>query len=154
VSTRIFRTTVRVVVPVILLLSVSLFLRGHNAPGGGFIGGVLTATAFALLYMAYGVDFLETELLQWGEEPGDDRVQGSVVVGYRLLFATGLALALGSGLVPLLFELPFMSQAYRVLHDLPLYGEMELASALAFDLGVYLVVVGGLLTVLSVVGAE
>lgn len=153
-STRIFRTTVRVVVPVILLVSVALFLQGHNAPGGGFIGGVLTTTAFALLYMAYGIDFLETELLQWREEPAGDHIHESVVVGYRLLFAAGLALALGSGIVPLLFELPFMSQTYRILHDLPLYGEMELASAVAFDLGVYLVVVGGLLTILSVVGAE
>lgn len=153
-STRVFRTTVRIVVPIILLVSVALFLQGHNAPGGGFIGGVLTTTAFALLYMAYGLDFLETEVMQLGEDAGGDHVQGSAVVGFRLLFAAGLALALGSGLVPLLFELPFMSQTYRILHDLPLYGEMELASAVAFDLGVYLVVVGGLLTVLSVVGGE
>jgi len=158
-STVVFRTTTRVVVPIILLVSVALFLQGHNAPGGGFIGGVLTVTAFALLYMAYGMAFVETEVFDRSDEPAEDHIYGGIVVYYRLLFACGLALALLSGLVPMLldplgFDLPFMSQNYLVYHDVPLYGEMEIASALAFDLGVYCVVVGGLLTVLSVVGSE
>lgn len=153
-STVVFRTTTRVVVPLILLVSVALFIQGHNMPGGGFIGGVLTVTAFALLYMAYGMDFLETEVFARREEPVTDHVFDSIVVVYRRLFAFGLAVALASGLVPLLLGLPFMSQNYVILHDVPLYGELEVASALAFDFGVYCVVVGGLLTVLSVVSAE
>jgi multicomponent Na+:H+ antiporter subunit B len=149
-STVIMRTTARTVVPLMLVVAIALFLQGHNLPGGGFIGGVLTAAAFALLYVAYGAEYIEDDVLG-RRENGNPQ---SAIEDYRLLFGAGLALALVSGLVPLLFGLPFMSQAVAILHDVPLYGEVELASALAFDLGVYCVVVGALLTVLSVVGAE
>jgi len=127
--------------------------QGHNLPGGGFIGGVLTAAAFALLYIAYDVDFIESDVLGRDAEAGD-RLETGALADYRTLFGLGLALAVASGLAPLLFDLPFMTQAVAVVHDVPVFHEMEFASALAFDLGVYLVVVGGLLTVLSGVGGE
>jgi multicomponent Na+:H+ antiporter subunit B len=148
------RTTARIVVPIILVVAISLFLQGHNLPGGGFIGGVLATTAFALVYVAYGLDFLEETVL--GREvaargsPFEDRI----VAAYRRTFALGLVVAVVAGLVPLAFGLGFLSQTFVHLGGVPLYHEIELASALAFDLGVFLVVVGGLLTILSVVGAE
>ncbi|MFB6095535.1 MAG: MnhB domain-containing protein [Halodesulfurarchaeum sp.] len=153
-TTVIFRTVTRLTVPLILLVSVALFLQGHNLPGGGFIAGVLTTSGFALIYIAYGIDFLEERIL--GREPGDtvDHLRHGAVTYYRRVFALGLGLAAGSGLVAIGLGYPFLSHGYVVLEHLPLYGDLELASAVAFDLGVYGVVVGGLLTIISVVGAE
>jgi multicomponent Na+:H+ antiporter subunit B len=150
-TTVVARTTVRVVVPIILVTSIALLLQGHNLPGGGFIGGVLTVTAFVLLYVIFGMEFLQERVLDAGAD--DDGFHG-LVSGYRWLFAVGLALAAGSGLVPMFVDWPFLTQGVLFLEHLPLYGEFEIASALAFDLGVYFVVVGGLLTILGEVGNE
>jgi multicomponent Na+:H+ antiporter subunit B len=154
VTTVITRTTARVVVPIILVVSVSLFLQGHNLPGGGFIGGVLTVTAFALLYIAYGLDYLEEVVLGREVEARGSPFEDRIVAAYRRTFALGLVVAVVGGLAPVLFRLPVLSQTFVVLEGVPLYHHLELASALVFDVGVYLVVVGGLLTILSVVGAE
>ncbi|AEH37045.1 MnhB domain-containing protein [Halopiger xanaduensis] len=153
-TTVIMRTTARAIVPIILVVAIALFVEGHNLPGGGFIGGVLTVTAFAVLYLAFGLDFLERGVLGRDVEPGKEPSRDRVVVAYRRIFEYGLAIAVVSGLVPLLFDLPFLSQTYWVFEDVPIYGTVEVASAMAFDFGVYCVVVGGLLTILSVVGAE
>lgn len=149
------RTTTRVVVPLMLVVSLELFVQGHNLPGGGFIGGVLATTALALVYITYGLDSLERDILdQEVEQPGSSAFEDRIVKAYRRTFALGLLLAVGSGLVALLFGVPFLSQTFVVYEGVPIFHEVELASALAFDLGVFLVVVGGLLTIMSVVGAE
>ncbi|WP_207587545.1 MnhB domain-containing protein [Halomontanus rarus] len=153
-TTVIMRTTARVVVPIILVVAISLFVEGHNLPGGGFIAGVLTTTAFALLYIAFGLDFLERGILERDVEPGKTPSRDRVVVAYRRVFTFGLTIAVGSGLVPILLDLPFLTQSYVEFDGVPLYGHVEIASALAFDFGVYCVVVGGLLTIISAVGAE
>jgi multicomponent Na+:H+ antiporter subunit B len=152
-STLIAKTVVRIVTPLILLTAVALLLQGHNLPGGGFIAGVLTAAAFALLYVVYGLEYVETELL--GAFPTIDEfaIGPAIVSEYRRMFAGGLALAAGAGVVAMGFDLAFLSQSVVFL-DLPIYHELELASAFVFDLGVYLVVVGALLTIVAVVGAE
>ncbi|MFB6123867.1 MAG: MnhB domain-containing protein [Haloferacaceae archaeon] len=148
-TTIVARTVVRIAVPIILVTAISLLLQGHNLPGGGFIGAVLTATAFVLVYVIFGLDYLQTTILDRRDEADD----GMVGV-YRWLFALGLALAAGSGLVPVLFDVPFLTQAVVFVEHLPLYGELEVASAFAFDLGVYFTVVGALLTIIAEVGAE
>ena len=148
------RTTTRVVVPLIVLVSISLFAQGHNLPGGGFIGGVLTTVGFVLIYITFGLDYLERVLLGDVAAMGGDPFQDRIVDAYRRTFVFGLALAVGSGLAAVAFGYPFLTQDYTIVHGVPLYHELELASALAFDLGIYCVVVGGLLTVLSVVGSE
>jgi multicomponent Na+:H+ antiporter subunit B len=146
------RTVTRVVFPLILLTAIALLFQGHNLPGGGFIAGVLTAAAFALVYIVYGLEFLQNDLL---DRTGGDTATGPAIVGdYLDVFTLGLALAAGSGVVATLFGRSFLSQIVVFLHDLPVYHELEVASAFAFDLGVYFVVVGALLTVLAVVGAE
>jgi multicomponent Na+:H+ antiporter subunit B len=152
-TTVITRTTARVVVPIVLVVAISLFLQGHNLPGGGFIGGVLTVAAFTLVYVAYNLDYLEVGVLN--REVDRDRSIGEhrTVVAYRRVFVFGLTLVVASGLTAALFGEAFLSQTYTYVH-VPLFGEIELASALVFDLGVYCVVVGGLLTIFSVVGAE
>ena len=149
-TTVIARTAVRLVVPITLVTAIALMLQGHNLPGGGFIAGVLTAAAISLVYVVFGLQELSTML-------GVERTGPfghAPIAYYRVVFGLGLALAAGSGLVPIAFGEPFLAQDYWVLHGVPLYGEVEIASALAFDLGVYLTVVGGLLTIVAVVGTE
>ncbi|MFB6201583.1 MAG: MnhB domain-containing protein [Halorhabdus sp.] len=143
------RTVVRIVVPLILLTAIALLLQGHNLPGGGFIGGVLTATAFVVVYIIFGLDYLQTQIFARRNAEGE-----GMVGSYRWLFSIGLALAATSGLVPLLFDLPFLTQAVLFVEGIPLYGELEVASAFAFDLGVYFTVVGALLTIIEEMGAE
>ena len=148
------RTTTRTVVPLILVVALSLFLQGHNQPGGGFIGGVLGTTALALVYITYGLDFLERSVLGREVESGGSAYEDRIVVAYRRTFAFGLVLAVAAGVAALPFGVPFLSQTFVVVEGVPVYHEVEVASALVFDLGVFCVVVGGLLTILSVVGAE
>ena len=148
------RTTARIVVPIVLVLAVSLFLQGHNLPGGGFIGGVLTVAAFGLVYVAFGLDYLEVGVLDREVDPGAGMFEHRSVTAYRRTFVLGLAVVAASGVAGLLLGESFLAQTFVHLEGVPLYGEVELASALVFDTGVYLVVVGGLLTILSVVGGE
>jgi multicomponent Na+:H+ antiporter subunit B len=148
------RTTTRVVVPFIVIVSLSLFVQGHNLPGGGFIAGVLTTVGFVLIYITFGLDDLERVLLGEVAAAGGNPFEDRIVDAYRRTFVFGLALAVGSGLAAMALGHPFLSQDHATVHGVPLYHEIEVASAVVFDLGIYCVVVGGLLTVLSVVGSE
>jgi multicomponent Na+:H+ antiporter subunit B len=152
-TTVIARTSTRLAVPIILLPAVALLLQGHNLPGGGFIAGVLTVTAIALVYVVFGLDYAQEELLDRDRLVGPPPDVG-VDKEFTLAVAVGLALAVGGGLGATLLGYPFLTQAVVFVHDVPLFDELELASALVFDLGVYAVVVGGLMTILAVVGAE
>jgi multicomponent Na+:H+ antiporter subunit B len=149
--TVIAKTVTRTVVPLIAVTAIALLLQGHNLPGGGFIAGVLTATAFVLLYVIYGIETVRRELVVRSEGYG---LLSGPTESYARTFAAGLALAVLSGMAAMLFEVPFLTQAVVFVEPLPLYGELEFASALAFDLGVYFAVVGSLLTILAVVGKE
>ena len=149
-TTVIARTAVRITVPIALVTALALLLQGHNLPGGGFIAGVLTAAAVALVYVVFGLD----ELTRMLGVSRDGPFGHAPIAYYRVIFGIGLALAAGSGLVPIAFGEPFLSQTFWILHDVPLFGEVEVASALAFDLGVYLTVVGALLSIVAVVGTE
>ena len=153
-TTVITRTVTRAVVPLIFVTAIALMLQGHNLPGGGFIAGVLTTTAFALIYIVYGLDYLEEELFHRVVRGPVEHLQYGIVENYRAMFAVGLLLAAGSGLASMVFGHGFLYQTHTYIRHLPIYGELHVASALAFDTGVYLVVVGALLTILSVVGAE
>jgi len=144
-TTVIARTVTRLVVPVILMTAVALLFQGHNLPGGGFISGVLTVAALVLIYVIFGVEYLVDTVGAIGPR---------LVGVYRAVFAFELAVALVSGLVPFLLGGEFLTQAVFFLHHLPLYGELEVATALAFDFGVYLTVVGALLVVVAEVGYE
>jgi multicomponent Na+:H+ antiporter subunit B len=154
VTTTITQTTIRVTVPIVLVLSIWLFLQGHNLPGGGFIGGVLTTTAFVLVYVAYDLDYLESGVLGREVEAGTGIFEHRTVAAYRRTFLLGLVVVLGSGVAGIPVGDPFLTHSFVHVSDVPIYHEVELASALVFDLGVFLVVVGGLLTIVSVVSAE
>jgi multicomponent Na+:H+ antiporter subunit B len=158
-TTVIARTVARVVAPIILLTSVSLLFQGHNLPGGGFIGGVLTATAFALLYIVYDLNYVQDAITGVAGGPADrDKVDpGGANSSSRWAFSVGLAVALTAGLAPILLGEEFLTQAVYIFAEplpVPLYEEFEVASAFAFDVGVYFVVVGGLLTIVRQVGEE
>lgn len=148
------KTTARIVVPIVLVVAISLLLQGHNLPGGGFIGGVLTTAAFALIYVAFGLDYLEVSVLDREVDPGTGIFEHRSVTAYQRLFVLGLVVAVSSGAAGLLFGESFLTQTFVIVEHVPIYHEIELASALVFDVGVYFVVVGGLLTILSVVGSE
>ena len=131
----ILSTFARVLLPLALLVSVFILLRGHNLPGGGFIAGLVTAVAMIMQYLANGVIWTQSRL------PANTHP----------LIAAGLSIAVLTGLASWLFGHPFLTSTFGHFH-LPLIGEFELASAMAFDLGVYLVVVGASLLILINLG--
>ncbi|MFC6670458.1 monovalent cation/H+ antiporter subunit A [Marinobacterium aestuariivivens] len=121
--------------PLALLVSVFIFLRGHNMPGGGFIAGLVTAVALILQYMAHGVDWMKARL----------------DIHYHRLIACGVLISAFTGIASWLFERPFLTSWFDHFHW-PVVGEFELASAMVFDLGVYLTVVGATLLILANLG--
>ncbi|HZX17609.1 MAG TPA: monovalent cation/H+ antiporter subunit A [Pseudomonas sp.] len=131
----ILATLSRVLLPMALLVSVFIFLRGHNLPGGGFIAGLVTAVALILQYVASGV--------QW--------TQSRLPLNYQGMAGLGVLVAGLTGLGSWLFDRPFLTSAFGHFH-IPLIGEIELATAMLFDLGVYLTVVGATLLILANLG--
>jgi multicomponent K+:H+ antiporter subunit A len=121
--------------PLALLVSFYIFLRGHNMPGGGFIAGLITAVALIQQYIAHGVDW----------------VKPRIKVDYQILISLGVLIATLTGIGSWLFGRPFMTTWFDYF-DIPFIGEIELASALVFDLGVYLTVVGATLLILASLG--
>ncbi|MCJ8320409.1 MAG: monovalent cation/H+ antiporter subunit A [Colwellia sp.] len=121
--------------PLALLVSFYIFLRGHNLPGGGFIAGLVTAVAFILQYIAHGSNWIAERL----------------TINYRKIIAAGIAIALFTGVGSWFFGRPFMTTWFEYF-DIPLIGEIELASALIFDIGVYITVVGSTLMILASLG--
>ena len=123
-----FSTFARPVVFVMVFLGFHLFWRGHNAPGGGFIAGLVVAVASLLSHIVLRRPFL--------------------TVSPQRLLPWGLLLGLLPGVVPLVFGGAFLKSAYGYL-TWPLIGEFEWASAVVFDAGVFLVVVGTTLTIIE-----
>ena len=134
------RVAASVVLPAALVVAVYIFMRGHNAPGGGFIAGLVTAVALVLQFMALGQRRAEAAL-----RAGAGR-------RYVRWIGTGLATAGATGIGAFLFGRPFLTSAHGHPH-LPLLGELPLASAALFDLGVYFTVVGATLLTISVLGS-
>lgn len=125
----------RVFLPLALLVAIHLFLRGHQAPGGGFIAGLVTAVSLILQYMANGI--------AWTRQRWQPR--------YHRMIAWGVLLATATGLGSWLLGRPFLTSAFGHV-GLPLIGEIELATAMLFDLGVLLAVVGVVMLILANLG--
>ena len=130
----ILSTAARILMPLILALSVFVFFRGHNQPGGGFVGGLLAATAFALLEKAEGLEAARRALRF--------RPQSIAAFGLGCALVSGLWGGLGAGAF-LSGMWPFVAvDAAGNKHGLPI-GSIPL-----FDLGVYLVVLGTVTAIL------
>ncbi len=121
--------------PLALLVSAYIFLRGHNLPGGGFIAGLITSVAIIQQYIAHGVKWIKPRLK----------------IDYQWLIAGGILIATFTGLGSWLVGRPFLTTWFDHFH-LPWIGEFELASAILFDLGVYLTVVGATMLILANLG--
>lgn len=128
----ILSTAVRYLFPLMLLFSVFLLLRGHNEPGGGFVGGLVVAAAFSFYAIAYGV-------------PVARRVLG---LDSRVLIGIGLLVTVGSGLWAVLTGQPFLTGLWAE----PALGKV--GTPLLFDVGVYLVVIGVMLTIIFTLAEE
>lgn len=128
-KTIILRTASDFLLPVLLLFSLFILLRGHYLPGGGFIGGLVAAIAFVLDAFANGLKNAKTLLKI---HPG-------------FLMPVGLMLAFLSATSPFLVDLPIMTGLWAS-EPIPVIG--NLGSALFFDTGVYLVVIGAALTII------
>jgi multicomponent Na+:H+ antiporter subunit B len=128
-TSTILQTATRVLMPLLLLFAVFLLLRGHNQPGGGFVAGLVVASSFVLYSIAFGVDASRRALL----------------VRPATLLGVGPLVALTSGLPGLISGQPFMTARWTELH----LGSTAVAigTPLVFDVGVFLAVVGVVLTI-------
>ncbi|WP_113242900.1 Na(+)/H(+) antiporter subunit B [Pararhizobium sp.] len=125
----IFRTIAPVIVSVMVLFSIFVLLRGHNEPGGGFIGGLIAVAALSIYGIAFGVE----------------TVRRAIVFHPLSIAGAGLLLATLSGLLSMLFHVPFMTGLW--VYPVILGEEIPLSSVMTFDIGVYLVVVGAVTSI-------
>ena len=128
-------TISRPLLPLALLIAVYIFLRGHNLPGGGFVAGLITSVALVLQYVASGVGWVHSRM------PGD----------YHPVVALGVLLAGLTGVGSWVFGYPFLTSSFTYV-SLPVIGKFELATAMLFDTGVFLTVVGSTLLMLANLG--
>lgn len=134
------RMAARLVLPMALVATVYIFWRGHNLPGGGFIAGLVTAAALVLQYMAMGQSRAEALL------------RGGAGRRFTRWIGAGLGIAWLTGVGAFFFGRPFLTSAFG--HPVvPLLGELPLATAALFDLGVYVTVVGATMLMLSALGS-
>lgn len=127
----------RLLFPVIMVVAVFITFRGHNAPGGGFAGGLVAGAAFVLRFLAGGTL----------------RVRRSVIVRPIALIGVGLAVSVLTALAPLADGDELLESSIWE-GDLAVFGHVKLVSSTAFDIGVFLLVIGTVLSVLVALGAD
>lgn len=128
-NTVIFRTLAPAIVGLMILFSIFVLLRGHNEPGGGFIGGLIAVAALAIQGIAFGVE----------------AVRRAIVFHPLTLAGAGLLLSTLSGIASMIYGVPFMSGLWFYPS---IFGqEVPLSTVTSFDIGVYLVVVGSIASV-------
>jgi len=115
------------------LIAIYLFFRGHDLPGGGFIAGIASGLSVVVLELAFG----------------SGRVQQMFGLKPSRLMVIGLTLAVGTAFAPWLFGLDFFEHVFWKFKDLPLFGTVKINTPMFFDLGVYLVVVGITVKIIS-----
>jgi monovalent cation:proton antiporter len=133
----ILQTATKVLVFIILTYAVYILFAGHHNPGGGFVGGLITASAILLLYLAF-----DTRL-----------VRQILPVDFKLVGAAGVLLAVLTGAASFWFNVPFLTQAVLDVH-IPGIGELHLASAVVFDIGVFLAVIGTTMTIITSISED
>ncbi len=128
---------VRLLLPVAAVIAIHLFMRGHNQPGGGFVAGLVLSTAFILQYIVSGTEWVEA----------------SISLRPQRWISAGLLIATATGLGSFFFGYPFLT-THTSHFRLPLLGEIHIASALFYDIGVFTLVVGAVLLILTALGHQ
>lgn len=126
----ILETAAKYLLILILAFSLWVLFRGHNAPGGGFIGGLMAASAFSLHLIAYGARKLKRLLL----------------IELPVVLSLGLVFMIGSGLIGLFYHQPFLTSVWL--------RSIKLGTPLLFDMGVYLIVVTSILLIIYALEEE
>jgi len=125
VGSLILRVGARLMLPVLLLFSIFLLLRGHHLPGGGFIGGLVAAAAVLLQLLAQGPEHIRIYF----------------PITFRHLLPVGLITSLAAGLIGMAAGQPFLTGIWVTI-PWPGFGDVKVGTPLLFDVGVYLVVIG------------
>lgn len=133
----ILRTATILIAFILFGFSLYLFFAGHNAPGGGFIGGLMTSAGIVLLFMAFGAHTINKVL----------------PIDFRMFVPIGLSIAVLSGIGAFAFGEAFLSQTDGYF-TFPILGELHLATAVIFDLGVYLTVIGVTMTIILSIASD
>lgn len=134
----ILRTATRFLITLLLLFSLFLLFRGHNEPGGGFAAGLVVAAAFALYAIAYDIQAARSALR----------------VDSRTLVAIGLLLTVASGLHGMVLGGdPFLTGQWGEI-NLPGFEKISIGTPLIFDIGVYITVIGTVLTIILALQEE
>ncbi|MBD8070491.1 Na(+)/H(+) antiporter subunit B [Bacillus sp. PS06] len=133
----ILQTITKIAIFIILAFSLHLFFAGHYTPGGGFIGGLMTAAALVLLLLAFDAKTVKKIF------PFD----------FIKVAALGLLIAVLTGMGAFLFDVPFLTHTFGYF-DIPILGHTGLATAVLFDIGVYLVVIGVTMTIIQTIGED
>ncbi|MNI16398.1 Na(+)/H(+) antiporter subunit B [compost metagenome] len=131
------QTATKILVFIIMTFSIYILFAGHHNPGGGFIGGLITASALVLFYIAFDLQ----------------SVRDIIPVDFNQLAAAGVIVAVLTGTASFLFDVPFLTQTFTYV-NLPLLGKTELASAVIFDLGVYMTVIGTTMTIITSISED
>lgn len=127
----ILQSVTKVVVFIILTLALYLFFSGHSAPGGGFVGGLVLASSFVLLLLAFDIE----------------TVRRSLPLDFKLVGAAGAAIVVLTGLGAVVFGEPFLKQTFMTF-SIPVYGVIHFSTVTIFETGVALAVVGVVVTII------
>lgn len=133
----IITTVTKVAVVIIFTFAINLFISGHHYPGGGFIGGLASASGLILLFLTFDME----------------SVRNNIPVDFKVMAAVGVLIAVLTGVGAMIFDAPFLTQTYGYF-KLPIFGKTELATAVIFDVGVALAVIGTAITIIMSIGDD
>ena len=133
----ILHAVTKVAVVIILTFAVDLFYAGHHNPGGGFIGGLSIASALTLMFLSFDIE----------------TVTDNIKIDFKKFGVIGVLIAILTGSGSFLFGMPFLSQSFDYF-NLPVFGKTELATALLFDLGVAMAVIGTAVTIILTISED
>lgn len=133
----ILQSVTKVVVFIILTLAFYLFFSGHNSPGGGFVAGLLLASAVVLLFLANDLE----------------SITNAIPVDFKLVAALGAFIVVACGIGATLFGTHFLTQAFANF-NIPFFGDVELSTVTIFEAGVALAVVGVVITIILSIGED
>lgn len=133
----ILQSITKIVVFIILTLAFYLFFSGSSAPGGGFVGGLVLASAFVLLLLAFDIE----------------TVKEGIPFDFKLVAAFGTLIVILTGLGAVIFGEPFLKQAFTDI-SIPYFGTIELSTVTIFESGVALTVVGVVVTIILTISED